>query len=115
MTSIIREHDRSDYFGRTLEQTLTDPGSTDWVALSGQVAVQATGTATSFTGVVERSARDPLDGADPAPAGDAPLSGDISAGLPPELYAEPGVGWWRVRVTTLQGGTATVAISGRGC
>ena len=114
MPSQITDRGRSDYLGRTLEQTLAQTGPTDWVALCDGVAVQVTGPATSFTGVVERSAHDPADAAAPAPADAAPVSGNPAAGMVANSYAEPGVAWWRVRVTAIGGGAATVAISGGG-
>lgn len=101
---------------RTISQieTLTEAGSTDWIALSGQLAVQITGAASNLTYVVERSVTDPESdlGAHPAPADDAPLKGDPTLGMSPQGYFEPGTAWWRVTVNSFDGGPILVAISG---
>jgi hypothetical protein len=97
-------------------ETFTATGETDWVKLYGELVVQLTGAATVVSAQVERSVVDPgEDGstADPAPAGDA-ITGNPSTGIQPAAYLEPGVGWWRVKVTALTGTPLRVAISGKG-
>lgn len=101
---------------RTISQInmLDEAGSTDWIALSGQLAVQITGAASNLVYVVERSATDPNGdlGAHPAPADAAPLKGDPTLGMSPQGYFEPGTAWWRVNVSSFDGGPILVAISG---
>lgn len=79
------------------------------------VTAQISGTATTATVVVERSARDPgPDGsmASAAPADSAGLSGNLVTGVVPSVYVETGVGWWRIRATTVTGGRIIGALSG---
>lgn len=98
----------------TLTDSFAAPGATDWLRVWGDLAVQITGEADSFTAQVERSAVDPdaEDGADPSPVGEA-MSGDPATVEPAGFY-EPGAAWWRVTVSDVQGGDIRVAISGAG-
>lgn len=97
----------------TLEQDLTSASSTDAVELSDSLVVQITGAATSVTFVVERSTKNPaLFTPNWAPAKD-PISGNPSTGMIPEGFYEPGVAWWRVRITAMTGTTVKVCIAGK--
>ena len=101
--------------GSALYDTAADSfaaaGATDAVSFVGTgIIVQFGGNATAMTAVLERSATDPAV---------APSWSTIDtftgapASLTPNSYDETGVGWWRVRLTNLSGGAATVALSGR--
>lgn len=94
--------------------TLEGTGSTEWVCLTGQLAVQITGSASALTYMVERSVTDPNGnmGAHAAPADDAPLKGEPILGMSPQGYFEPGCAWWRVTISSMSGGPLLVAISG---
>jgi hypothetical protein len=111
---LIIFHNRFTNRTVTGTQTLSSPGVTEWICMSGQIGVQITGQATSITAVVERSSLDPLssDGANPTPADGVTLTGDPSSGLIPTGYYEPGTAWWRVRVSSLSGGVVTISLSG---
>lgn len=96
-----------------LFEVLTNTGVTQPVRLQGQVVVQVSGTATSVSAIVEHCTRDPASTeANWAPADDTAFSGDLSAGMAPRPYAEPAVGWWRVRVSSISGGDCKVSIIG---
>jgi hypothetical protein len=101
--------------GLTLEETLTAANqSTEWLRLSGQLAIQITGTATAVSVQVERSTRDPQTlTPNTAPAGDV-ITGNPATGMQPKAYAEPGVAWWRAKLTAITGADCTVAINGIG-
>lgn len=94
-------------------------GQMDWTRFENtDVVAAAGGTATSFTGVIERSAVDPnspvanpLSGVTPADS--TGLTGNLTTGITPNVYREPGVGWWRIRVTACSGGSANTSISGQ--
>jgi len=111
MVSTVTRLQRLGSYARTLDHTLNAAGVTDWVCLSSNVSVQITGTATAITAIVERSTRNPVVGANAAPASDAPITGSPVAGMSPIPYAEPGVAWWRVRVTDVNG-DVVIALSG---
>lgn len=107
---------RTGLYAVTAYQTLSVTGATDWVQFQDtNIIVQIDGAATDIVAVVERSALDPSKYTDAtwAPADDLPITGDPSSGLSPFVYIELGVAFWRVRVTTLTGGTATVSLSGK--
>lgn len=95
-------------------QTFETAGVTDWVALSGKIAVQITGAANQVTYIVERSVSDPKGdlGEHPAPVDDAESRGDPSVGISPAGYFEPSTAWWRVRILGMSDGPILVAISG---
>lgn len=77
------------------------------------VLVQLAGSATSITAIVERATKDPNTGTPNwAPASATPFSGNLSAGIPPRRFKEPTRGWWRVRITVLTGGNASVYMVG---
>lgn len=80
---------------------------------SDGVLVQIAGTATSVTAIVERATKDPGVGTPNwAPASDQPISGNLATGVAPKRFIEPTRGWWRVRITGLTGGTASVYMVG---
>lgn len=74
------------------------------------IDVQIGGTATSVTAVLERSPTDPAVSASWATV-DTYMAAPAAVGF--KAYQEAGVGWWRVRVTSLTGGTVTINITGR--
>ena len=79
------------------------------------ITAQISGTATTGTVVVERSARDPGPNgasASAAPADETGLTGNLATGVVPNVYVETGVGWWRIRATTVTGGQIIAALSG---
>lgn len=100
----------------------TDAFTTDWQRfVDTEIVVAVCGSATALTAVVERSAQDPAlvvngvaQGAEASPADDTGFSGDLSAGIAPNIYAERGVGWWRVNASVVTGGTCTASLSGKG-
>lgn len=95
-------------------ELMSATGSTDpAIRLQGTVVVQLSGTATDIVAIVERSSRDPGSAqVNWAPAEDDTFSGDLSAGIAPRAYTDPAIGFWRVRITTLTGGTCKVSIIG---
>lgn len=98
-------------------ETFAATGSTDPLRYERSdegIVIQLSGTATSFTAIVERATLDPAV-ATPnwAPADSAPLSGNASTGIAPVRYDEPVRGWWRLRVTALSGGNLTAYIAGK--
>lgn len=99
-------------------QLLADPGATEWVKfVDCDIAVALSGTATTVVATVERSSTDPAGTANIAPADNTGFTGDLTAGLAapePNIYTEPGVGWWRVNVGTLTAGNVTVSMTGIG-
>ena len=101
--------------GVTLEETLTGANqATEWLRLSGQLAIQITGPANAVGVQVERSTRDPATSTpNIAPAGDV-ITGNPAAGMQPKAYVEPGVGWWRAKLTAMTGTDCTIAINGMG-
>ncbi len=102
---------------RTAYERFSAAGSMDWTRFeSTNVTASISGTATTGTVVVERSAFDPLGspGASAAPADDASFTGDLTAGVSPRAYYETGVGWWRIRVTASTGGYVDCGLSGAG-
>ncbi len=89
--------------------------ATDWQRfVACDIVAQVSGTATSVVAVIERSATNPDTDEDytVAPADLTGLTGDLTTGVPPNIYTEPGVGWWRVNVTTNSGGSCTASLSG---
>lgn len=114
MPGKISSHTLASYCGVTLDQVVTAAGETDWVKLSGKVALQITGPATAISVQVERSTRDPAGGQpNTAPAGEL-ITGNPAVGLQPRAYEEPGVAWWRARCVSLTGASAVIAINGVG-
>ena len=105
---------------RQINTTLTTASAvfaTDWIKfVDCNLVAQLDGTATSVVAVVERSATDPAGqyGAHAAPADATGFTGDLTAGIAPNEYVEPGVGWWRINVTTVTGGECTASLSGIG-
>lgn len=95
--------------------------ATDWVKFQDTDIVAAlSGSATDVEAVVERSAVDPAflvngspQGAQTSPADATGFTGDLSTGIAPNIYTESGVGWWRINVTTVTGGTCTATLSGK--
>lgn len=98
-------------------ETFTTTGSTDPLRYERSdegIVIQLSGTATSFTAIVERATNDPAGGSPNwAPADSSALSGNASTGIAPVRYDEPVRGWWRVRVTVLTGGNLTVYVAGK--
>lgn len=105
---------RDNRFRSDVTDVTAAPTSTPPVRLAGQVAVQITGTATAITAAIERSVVDPgADGSTGAWApARAPITGNPSTGIEVLAFYEPGVAWWRVRVTAMTGAAAAVALSG---
>lgn len=110
MTSTVNRLQRLGSYARTLDCTMNAPGLTDWVCLTGTVALQITGAATAITAITQRSTRNPDITANPAPA-DEPVTGNPADGMTPTFYVEAGVAWYRVQVTELNG-EAVIALSG---
>lgn len=96
---------------RHLEQQLTAVGETDWVCLTGDVALQVTGAATAVTVQLQRSTKDPTVAANPVTV-DEVVTGNPSTGIKPVAYLEPGVAWWRGKVTALIGASVQISICG---
>lgn len=98
-------------------ETFSATGNTDPLRYERSdegIVIQLSGTATSFTAIVERATLDPGAGTPNwAPADSSPLSGNASTGIAPVRYDEPVRGWWRVRITALSGGNLTVYIAGK--
>lgn len=96
--------------------------ATDWVKMvDTDIVAQVNGTATACVATVERSAVDPAvlvngvaQGAQAAPADDDGFDGNLATGVAPNIYTESGVGWWRINVTTVTGGTCSATLSGKG-
>jgi hypothetical protein len=100
---------------KTVRQSLTANGDVStWVQCSGDIAIQLVGAATAVTAVVERSPVHPSEGAIAGPVSTTPLTGNPSTGMPVASFFEPGVAWWRVRLTALTGDALTVAVSAVG-
>lgn len=113
MPSTITSHGKSTLGARMLEHSFTAVGATDWVKLTGEIAVQITGAATAITAKVQRSTRDPDDTPNTANVGED-ITGNPSTGIDPVGFTEPGAAWWRVDVTALTGSPAEVSLSGGG-
>ena len=96
--------------------------STDWhMFVNTNIIAALSGTATSVTAVVERSAVNPAllvngsaQGAVTSPADAAGITGNLATGVAPNIYTESGVGWWRIRVTAISGGNCIASLSGLG-
>lgn len=93
------------------------PGNTAPQRLCGDIMVAVTGTATEVVYRVERASHlaDPAIASNYAPA-DAPpfdLTSNPSDGAEQTFYREPSIGWWRVRVLSIAGGTATINLLGK--
>lgn len=94
-------------------ETLSGPGSTGNIRLTGDITVQITGTATNIVAMFERNPQDPaIFPGGWAPAEDDTFSGSLVTGIPVRAYFDPLSAFYRVRFTTLSGGNATVAITG---
>lgn len=101
--------ERQTFFEELSEAGVTSPA----IRFVGDVTVQLSGTATNIEAIVERSSQDPNGAsANWAPAEDEPFSGNLANGISPRPYVEPAVGWWRVRVPTLDGGYVRINMSG---
>lgn len=94
-----------------LDQDFSVAGQSSPIRLAGDVSVQVSGTATSFTGKLERSTRDPNSGPNWAPAAPT-ISGDLSAGIQAMILKEPTIAWWRLNISVLSGGTLQFNIAG---
>lgn len=100
-------------------QSLTDveqpiPYISDSIQFANcEVIVTVSGTATSCTVQVQRSAFSPTDPLGPlwVPA-DVVITGDPATGILPVVYSEPAFGWWRLNVTTITGGYLNATFSG---
>lgn len=91
--------------------SFTAPAMTDGVSfVATPITVQVGGTATAITAVLERSTTDPTVAASWATV-DTYSGAAASVGF--KSYQEGGIGWWRVRVTAVAGGTVTIAMTGR--
>lgn len=101
-----------------LLQDFAAPGKTDIKRLIGDVIVTFTGTATEAVVRVERASRllinPSASDANWAPVDVSPFNQTInpSAGAEVAFYREPTMGWWRVNVISVTGGTVSVNISG---
>ncbi len=120
MATILSTQDFREVGGgicQTAYAVFTSPGSMDWVRFTNtDITVQIDGVATAINVVIERSVLDP--GGDVpftyAPADSSAMSGNPASGIVPNIYVEPGLGWWRARVTLLTGTSATVSLVGAG-
>lgn len=97
----------------------TVPFQTAWVQfINTNLLAALSGTATAVVAIIERSAVDPnlgsLGAVTPiiSPADSAGFTGSLATGIPPNIYSEPGIGWWRINVTSVTGGTCTATLSG---
>jgi len=104
----------------TLQETLDANGEiTTALVAARELAVQLTGSATTVDLRVQRHPAtadgDLLDGAGAAPSAGSPQWVDVGAAIvaiPTVVrFAEPGVGFWRVKGQTITGGDVVVAIS----
>ncbi len=96
-------------------QRLTAVGDvSDWVLCQGDIAIQVTGTATAVSFIVERSTRNPSDTPNPAPVATDPVTGNPSTGVNVLSYVEPGVAYWRVRITAMTGSNVDVSFATSG-
>ena len=105
-------------------QGFTSPFTTDWHQFTNtDVVIALSGSATAVVAVVERSCVNPFarvagslvpQGPITTPADSDGFSGNLSAGIPANIYTESGVGWWRVRVSSVTGGDCTASLSGLG-
>jgi hypothetical protein len=95
-------------------ETFDSTGTGQWVFLTGQIGVQATGSATSLMLQIERSTLDPQGskGPNPAPVDNITVQGNPLQGMVPLGYFEPSSAWWRVRVLEVIGGSVLITISG---
>ena len=102
-----------DQIVQTAYVTLSAPGEMDWVQfVTTDVVAQIEGAATSVTAIVERSVFNPYEQVtNGAPAAE-PITGNPATGISPSVYVEPALGWWRVRLTAISGGSATISLSG---
>ena len=103
----------TDEFLHLLE-TKSGVGSTASVRLSQDIVAQISGTATSIDAVLERSVADPgTTSGSWAPAEDLHFSGDLSAGIAARPYYEPLSAFYRMRIISISGGTATISLIGK--
>jgi len=111
--SIIPTRDVGDL--TQYEDDLESAGSTTpqrFSRVEDGVIVQLSGTATAITAIVERSTRDPAVDANWAPVEADPITGDLTDGIPPKRYWEPGIAFWRIRFTTMTGGSVQISMLG---
>jgi hypothetical protein len=88
----------------TYYNTLTATGTTAVIRATGELTLSISGDATAATVVVERSSRDPAGSEDARWITIETFNVNPSLGTTvPSLYEEPGVGWWRARLTSLTG------------
>lgn len=103
---------------QTVGASAAAPFATAWTRFTiGDICAQISGSATAVVATVQRSDVNPsADGslAQAAPADATGFTGDPATGIAPNIYSEPGVGWWRVNVTTVTGGTVHASLSGLG-
>lgn len=104
----------------TLQETLSSDGEmTAPLAAHGALAVHLTGAATTVDLRVQRHPAigdgSLADGAGPVPAVTSAQWNDVGAkitAVPTVVrYAEPGVGWWRVKAIDIPAGDVVVALS----
>lgn len=120
MATVLTTEDFRDVGGsvvQTAYKVFSAAGSTEWVRFANtDITVQIDGVATAINVIVERTVVQPT--ADIpftyAPVVDTPMSGNAASGIPPNVYTEPGLGWWRARVTSMTGASATVSLTGAG-
>lgn len=94
----------------TVTHLFDSTGQTDWVKISGSLAVQFSGAGTSITYKVERSTVDPAGTANTVLMA-ASATVNPSTGVVPLFYTEPGVAWYRVNVTAITG-VVLISING---
>lgn len=96
----------------------TVPFATPWTRfVACDICAQVSGSASAVVAVVQRSDVNPgADGAlaQAAPADATGFTGNPTTGIAPNIYTEPGVGWWRINVTTVTAGTVRASLSGIG-
>jgi hypothetical protein len=100
-----------------LDSAKTAAFTGDWQMFQNcNIIAALSGTATSCIAVVERSATDPNGpfAANAVLADSTGFNGNLATGVPANVYQEASVGWWRIRATTVSGGTCTASLSGLG-
>lgn len=86
---------------------------TDWMQITGTVAIQITGVATAVTAKIERSTENPVSStANPVQIG-ADLTGNPSTTGIYSSSTEPGAAYWRVRLTAMTGVSCNIYISAK--
>lgn len=97
----------------TSKNTVTDAADvTEWIFLTGNIAIHITGVATAITATLKRSIENPnLVTANSVTVG-ASITGNPTTGIY-RADSEAGAAWWRVELSVLTGASAVVYISGR--